>query len=84
MGVIMRLMQKAKSLFLTTTQAVQPQTRTAVLSRTDAETGQKKPIYARPEIRNEPGLPSERFDPRQTSESKRVYQTPPTRPIQDR
>lgn len=91
MGVIMRLLQKAKGLFLTSVQTVTPQSQTAVLSRTDPTTGAKKPIYARPEIRPETGLPSERFDPRQltrtlgqsgqTVGSKNIYETPPTQPV---
>jgi hypothetical protein len=91
MGVIMRLWQKAKGLFLTSVQTVTPQSQTAVLSRTDPTTGAKRPIYARPEIRPETGLPSERFDPRQmvralgqsgqTAGSKNIYETPPTRPV---
>lgn len=86
----MRLLKKAKSLFLTTAQTVTPQSQTAVLSRTDAATGVKQPMYARAEVTTDNVLPSERFDPRQmfralgqsgqTSQSKRIYETPPTRP----
>lgn len=86
----MRLLKKAKSLFLSTVQTVSPQSKTAVLSRTDAATGVKQPMFARAEVRPDNGLPSERFDPRQlardlgqsgqTSQSKRIYETPPTRP----
>ena len=85
----MRLFQRAKSLFLSNVQTVTPQSQTAVLSRTIPETGRKRPVYARPEIKPETGLPSERFDPRQlssalaegqTTESKRVYDGTPTRP----
>lgn len=86
----MRLFQRAKSLILSNVQQVTPQSQTAVLSRTVPETGRKRPVYARPEIKPETGLPSERFDPRQlfsamgqtgqTEESKRVFTGEPTRP----
>jgi len=86
----MRLLQKAKSLLLTTVQTVTPQSQTAVLSRTVPETGVKQPMFARAEVAPQSGLPSEQFDPRQmlrtlgqsgqTSQSKRIYETPPTRP----
>ncbi len=86
----MRLLQKAKSLFLTTVQTVTPQSQTAVLSRTEPATGVKQPMFARAEVAPQAGLPSEQFDPRQmlrtlgqssqTAQSKRIYETPPTRP----
>lgn len=62
MGVLMRLFQQFKGLIFNNSQRVTPTTKTAVLSRVDPQTGEKMPVYARPKIAPEVGLPSERFD----------------------
>jgi len=86
----MNVFQRVKGLLYKTAPAVTPGIKTAVLSRTDAQTGVKQPMYARQPLRNEQGLPSERFDPRrqmravkqsgQSDDAAPVYETPPTVP----